>query len=103
MVRFDSALLHADPGLIVTAADEDHSAALGQDSAPRGQKSSACQAAISSYRTALMFRILFTSLVFAVGLAAAAALVYAIIKIMTSGIDLSSAITGVSGFVAGGA
>jgi len=49
-----------------------------------------------------MFQVLFTSLVFAVSLAAAAALIYAIIQIIDDGLDVSAAVTGVSGVVGSG-
>jgi hypothetical protein len=55
-----------------------------------------------SYKTSLGTKLAFTALVFAVSAAAAAALIYAIIKIAKDGADLSAVVTGVSGVVASG-
>jgi hypothetical protein len=63
---------------------------------------SACQLAKLSYKTALGTKLAFTALVFAVSAAAAATLIYAIIKIATDGADLGAVVTGVSGVVASG-
>lgn len=62
----------------------------------------ACQMAKLSYKAALGTKLAFTALVFAVSTAAAAALIYAIIKIAKDGADLSAVVTGVSGVVASG-
>jgi hypothetical protein len=62
----------------------------------------ACEMAKLSYKTALGTRVAFTALVFAVSAAAAATLIYAIIKIAKDGADLSAVVTGVSGVVASG-
>lgn len=101
MVAFDSAVLRADPARIALG---DVVPAVVQAAASQPNPSGpACQASLSGYRTALMFRVLFTSLVFVVSLAAAAALVFAIVRIIQDGVDLAAAVTGVSGVVASGA
>jgi hypothetical protein len=64
--------------------------------------SPACQMAKLSYKTALGVKLAFTALVYAVSLAAAAALVYAIFEIAKDGADLGAVVTGVSGVLASG-
>lgn len=105
MVRFDAPVLKADPARIVAVPEERGDLAMLREMAisQPDPKAPACQAALAGYRTALMFRVLFTGLVFAVSLAAAAALIYSIAKIIKDGIDLGSAVTVVGGFVGSGA
>ena len=92
MTRLDSAALDV-PSSPMSGVD----AAAAPD--PNGP---ACQLARLSYKTALGIKLAFTALVLAVSAAAAAALIYAIIKIASDGADLSSVVTGVSGVVASG-
>ena len=101
MVAFDKqVLLDADPAKIpLSGADGGHGGAVAE---PR-EDAPACQASLQSFRTASMFQVLFTSLVFVVSLAAATALVWAIYKIAHDGADAGAIITGVSGVLASGA
>lgn len=85
--------LGIDPGKIAlgTADSAKLSAAEGNANGP------ACHAALAGYRTALMFRVLFTGLVFAVSLASATALIIAIATIVKNGADVGNVVAGVSG------
>ena len=100
-MQFDAKILNADPAKIAMggAAPE---AVRTAESTPN-QESPACAAALSGYRTALMFRTLFTYLVLAVAGASATAILVAIYKAMSAGVDLGVGITLVSGFVGSGA
>lgn len=100
-MKFDARDLRPDLGKIGLGGAG--TTALADVTASPSPETPACQAALAGYRTALMFRVLFTSLVFAVGFASAAALVYAIARIMSAGVDLATGITGVSGFMGSGA
>jgi hypothetical protein len=94
MTRLDLAVLDVPAGSAPVEGVADTTAAD-----PNGP---ACQMAKLSYKTSLGTKLAFTALVFAVSLAAAAALVYAIIKLIKDGADLSAVVTGVSGVVASG-
>ena len=80
MIRFDDQALRVDPP-------------------SRGGE--ACAAATSAFQVALMFRVLFSALVFVVGLASTLALVYAIVKLAKDGADISAIVTGVGGVLGG--
>ncbi|HEU4702957.1 MAG TPA: hypothetical protein VFS37_10785 [Conexibacter sp.] len=106
MPAFDADVLKTDPA-VIALGDATNGAPLAERvreaaRTPR-RESPACQAAIASYRTALIFRVLFTVLVFVVSAAAAAAIVYCVYVIATDGADVSAIVTGVSGAVASGA
>jgi hypothetical protein len=103
MVAFDDEKLRVDPALIALGGVQNIQAEVGAAAQGPQRESPACQAALAGYRVALMFRVLFTSLVFVVSLAAAAALVYAIVRAIQVGFDLGSTITGISGIVGSGA
>ena len=100
MVALDSPLLKADPAKIAFGGGQPPG---GDAATAPGRENPACHAALAGYRIALMFSVLFTGLVFVVSLTAAAALVYAIIKIIDDGLDLAAAVAGVSGVVGSGA
>lgn len=100
MVAFDAEVLRNDPARIALGGASESLLAEAAD-APQPE-SPACQAALAHQRTALMFQVLFTSLVLVVAVASAAALVYAIIRITKDGLELSAVVTGVSGVVGSG-
>lgn len=94
--RFVASELRVDPGAIalgVDSADPKLKEAKDQPAGP------ACQASLAGYRTALMFRTLFTALVFAVALASAGALIFAIIRLVRDGADIAAIVTGVGGLL----
>lgn len=93
MAKFELNGIYIDPGKIALGTEDGSklSAAEGNESGP------ACQAALAGYRTALMFRVLFTGLVFAVSLASATALIIAIALIVKNGAEVGNIVAGVSG------
>ena len=93
MATFELNGLGIDPGKIALGTDDPSalSAAEGNADGP------ACHAALAGYRTALMFRVLFTAIVFAVSLASATALIIAIAMIVKNGADVGNIVAGVSG------
>ena len=101
MVAFDAKVLRNDPGRIALGAASESLLEDAVDTPKR--EGPACQAALAQQRTALMFQVLFTSLVFVVSVATAAALIYAIIRLIKDGLDLGAVVTGVSGAIGSGA
>ena len=100
-MQFDAKILTVDPATIAMGGASRE--AVRTDESTPTHESPACAAALSGYRTALMFRTLFTYLVFAVAGASATAILVAIYKAMSAGVDLGVGITLVSGFVGSGA
>lgn len=94
--RFTADDLQFDPGAIALGVDTSDAKLQAAANKPAGP---ACQASLAGYRTALMFRTLFTSLVFMVALASAAALIFAIVRIVKDGADVAAIVTGVGGLL----
>jgi hypothetical protein len=93
MVAFDAEVLTADPAKI----------ALGDGSTPAADaENPACHAATAGYRTALMFRVVFTSLVVVVAAATAIAIAFWIYK-AANGWDAAATFTAIGSGVTGAA
>jgi hypothetical protein len=97
MPAFDAEALRADPGIIASGA------AGGLEAMPApGRASPACQAALATFRPALMFRYIFTGFVAVLGAMTTIAVVYCIWRIiegwnMTATLSaIGAAVTGVA-------
>jgi hypothetical protein len=94
VVAFDEAALHADPGAMFPSAGAE--AAGGDPNAP------ACHAALSAFRVAVMFRIIFTGIVAVLAGLTLIALGYVIYRIL-EGWDATATVTALGGAVTGAA
>src|SRR5215204_4204475 len=95
MVAFDSPVLRADPGKIASGA------AGGLEAVTQpGSDSPACQAALASFRPALMFRYIFTGFVAVLGAITTVAVVYCIWRI-SEGWNMTATLSAIGGAVTG--
>jgi hypothetical protein len=92
VLEFDADKLQTDPAVIATGTASEPEA---KDGSP------ACQAAVESFRTALMFRVVFTLLVVATTLAATVATVIFVWRAV-EGFDVTAALTAASAVATSG-
>jgi hypothetical protein len=93
VVAFDEAVLHADPGAMFPPP-------AGAEAAGGDPNAPACQAALSAFRIAVMFRIIFTGIVAVLAGLTLIALGYVIYRIL-QGWDATATVTALGGAVTG--
>lgn len=99
MVAFDAPVLRVDPARIAGSAGGE--VAFEAAAAP-GPDSPACQAALATFRPALMFRYIFTSFVAVLGAMTTVGVVYCIWRIL-EGWNMTATLSAIASAVTGGA
>jgi hypothetical protein len=97
MVAFDAEVLRTDPALIALGGADTTS--LEAYSEP-GPNSPACQAALATFRPALMFRYIFTAFVAVLGAMTTVAVVYCIWRIL-EGWNMAATLSAIGAAVTG--
>ena len=93
MVAFDDPALDADPGAMFAPAG-------GMEAAAADANAPACLAALSAFRVAVMFRVIFTAMVAVLGGLTLIALGYVLYRIL-EGWDATATLTALGGAVTG--
>lgn len=99
MVAFDAPVLRVDPAKIAPGGPGE--VGLEAGAAP-GPESPACQAALATFRPALMFRYIFTTFVAVLGAVTTVGVAYCIWRIL-EGWNMTATLSAIASAVTGGA
>ncbi|HET9185123.1 MAG TPA: hypothetical protein VFN82_03180 [Solirubrobacterales bacterium] len=98
MIQADDPVLKTDPGAIALG-DIGQAKQAAENPDPLGP---ACAASLSSFRSALFFKNIFTALVALLGLLTLGALAFCLVRILASSWEAANTLAAIAGVVTGG-